>query len=95
MNLAHNTPQPATVCIVKYMGPTNTLGSRVKLSFPRYKKSIIIPYDHTLSHIDDMAVAYLRTLDVECEYTSHLSESEQILTISRLYSTPLALALGL
>lgn len=95
MNPAHNTPLPATACIVRYMGPTNTLGSRVKLSFPRYKKALIIPYDHTLSHCEDMAIAYLRTLGVECEYVAYLSQNEHVLTIGRLYNTQLLQAIGL
>lgn len=95
MSTAHIETKPATICIVKYLGPTNTLGSRVKLSFPRYGKALIIPYDYTLSRCEDMAIQHLRSLGVECEYSSHLSQNEQILTISRLYSTPLVEALGL
>jgi hypothetical protein len=93
-NSAHINPLPATLCVVKYLGPTNTLGSRVKLTFPRYAKSIVIPYDYTLSRTDDMAIAHLRTLGVECEHVSYLSQNEQALTISSLYSIPLAIALG-
>lgn len=95
MNPAHIETKLATICIVKYLGPTNTLGSRVKLSFPRYGKGLIIPYDYTHSKCEEMAIRHLRTLGVECEYSSHLSQNEQVLTISCLYSTPLVTALGL
>jgi hypothetical protein len=95
MNPAHNNPLPSTACIVRYLGPTNTLGSRVKLWFPRYKKAIVIPYDYTLSHCDLMAIAHLRTLGVECEYIAYLSKDENVLTIGRLYNTQLLQALGL
>ena len=44
---------------VKYLGATNTLGSRVKITSSRFKQSTIISYDHALNNIEEMAAAYL------------------------------------
>jgi hypothetical protein len=44
---------------IKYLGATNTRGSRVKITSDRFKQSVTIPFDHALNNIEDMAVAYL------------------------------------
>tara|TARA_R100000234_G_scaffold118158_1_gene98035 strand:- start:229 stop:522 length:294 start_codon:yes stop_codon:yes gene_type:complete len=43
----------------KYLGPTNTRDSRVKITDKRYKKSVTIPFDHTYNGVCEVAVAYL------------------------------------
>ena len=95
MNSARIETKPATICIVRYMRPTNTLGARVKLWFPRYKKAIVIPYDYTLFHCDLIAIAHLRTLGVVCEYVAYDEDVLTYLTIGRIYNTQLLQALGL
>lgn len=45
---------------VKYLGATNTRGSRVKITSDRFKNSTTISYDHALNNIEDMAVSYLQ-----------------------------------
>lgn len=47
---------------VKYLGATNTRGSRVKLIDPRMKTRKIIPFDYTLNRIEEMAQAYLTSV---------------------------------
>jgi hypothetical protein len=44
---------------VKYLGATNTLGSRVKITSDRFKQSITIPFDHQYNNCEDMAAAEL------------------------------------
>lgn len=44
---------------VKYCGPTNVRGSRVKIITDRFKQSVYIPFDHRLNNTEDMAAAYL------------------------------------
>lgn len=44
---------------VKYLGPTNTRGSRVKLTSELFSQSVIIPYDHAVTGIYKMAEAWL------------------------------------
>jgi hypothetical protein len=46
--------------LVKYLCPTNTLGSRVKLTLPRWEnKSLTIPYNYSLNNVSEMAETYL------------------------------------
>lgn len=45
---------------VKYLGATNTMGSRVKLTSERFNQSKTIPFDYTLNNINDMAAKYLK-----------------------------------
>ena len=45
---------------VKYLGPTNNKGSRVKLTSHRLKETVTIPYDYNLNHPLEMAEAYLK-----------------------------------
>ena len=44
---------------VKYLGPTNTLGSRVKLTSLRFGDSVTIDYDYSKASIVDMAVEWI------------------------------------
>lgn len=44
---------------VKYLGPTNTLGSRVKLTSLRFKDSVIIDYDYSKNSIVEMAINWI------------------------------------
>jgi len=45
---------------VKYIGATNTRGSRVKLTDTRFNnKSKYIPFNYSLNNINDMAAEYL------------------------------------
>ena len=43
----------------KYLGPTNTKGSRVKLIDKRFNRSKTIPYDYEFGHAVEVAVNYL------------------------------------
>jgi len=44
---------------VKYHGPTNTLGSRIRITSERFEQSITIDYDHSQNAIYDMAANHL------------------------------------
>jgi hypothetical protein len=44
---------------VKYLGATNTKGSRVKITSYRFRESITIPFDYALNSINEMAREYL------------------------------------
>ena len=43
----------------RYMGPTNTRGSRVKLVSDRFKESVTIPYDYSFNNTREIAIDYL------------------------------------
>lgn len=45
--------------IVKYLPATNTQPSRVRLSSPRFKQSIIITFDYSLNTCEEMAIHWL------------------------------------
>lgn len=44
---------------IKYLGPTNYTGSRVKIISERFEQSKTIDYDHKYSNINDMAAKWL------------------------------------
>lgn len=48
------------ILTVKYLGATNTLPSRVKITSERFNQSIIINYNYSLNSITDMAADYLK-----------------------------------
>ena len=45
---------------VKYIGATNTRGSRVKMYDERFKTSKTIDFNYSFNSIDEMAIAYLK-----------------------------------
>ena len=45
---------------IKYLGATNTKGSRVKITSERFKQSVIISYNYTFNSTTDMAQDYLK-----------------------------------
>lgn len=55
---------------IKYLGPTDTKGSRVKITTTRFKSSKTIPFDYSLTNIEDMAAAYLEARGYKVEGTA-------------------------
>lgn len=45
---------------VKYLGATNSRGSRIKLSSKRFNQSITIPYNYSENSALEGAITYLR-----------------------------------
>ncbi len=52
---------------VKYIGATNTRGSRVKINDLRFQRSKTIPYNHEHNCIADMAEDYLESRGIKCD----------------------------
>ena len=50
---------------IKYLGPTNTQGSRVQLTNERLSERKTIPFDYALNNIEDMAIAYLKSKKIK------------------------------
>lgn len=46
---------------VKYMGPTNTRGTKLKIESKRFGQSITLSYDYKIGNIRDQAVQYLQS----------------------------------
>lgn len=44
----------------RYLGPTNTRGSRVKLVSARFEQSVTIPYNYEFNNARDIAIDYLQ-----------------------------------
>lgn len=53
------TPAHTHIILVRYLGPTNTLGSRIRLTLPQLGKSRTLPYDYRFSTAEDGALAWL------------------------------------
>lgn len=48
---------------VKYLGATNTKGSRVKLTSHRLNESITFSYDYSIGNINKQAEKYLKSIN--------------------------------
>lgn len=45
---------------IKYLGATNTKGSRVKITSLRFKDSVTIPFNYQFTSIDEMFLSWLK-----------------------------------
>lgn len=45
---------------VKYLGPTDTRGSRIRMTLPRFECSKTIPYQDELRDSDDIVLSWLK-----------------------------------
>jgi hypothetical protein len=62
--------------LVKYLSPTNNLGSRIKLTLPRWgNKSITIPFDYDKNGIERMANAFLQNNNIDAESFCDIGQS--------------------
>lgn len=57
-------PPRFIACVVTYHGPTESRGSRVKLTLPRFKKSRVIPFDHSFNNSSDIASAFFHDMGI-------------------------------
>ncbi len=55
---------------VKYLGPTNSRGSRVKIEDLRFNKSKTISYDYQFNDAGDIAENYLKSIGIKVAYCS-------------------------
>lgn len=62
---------------VKYLGATNTRGSRVKITDCRFNKSVTIDYDHMYNSASDQAAAYIESFDI---YLTGATSSDGVTT---------------
>jgi hypothetical protein len=44
---------------VRYIGPTDYRGSRIKMNLPRFEEALTIPYDYEAKGAEDGAVRFL------------------------------------
>jgi hypothetical protein len=57
--------QNLIACTVRYIGPTDYRGSRIKISLPRFEENITIPYNYEAKDAEEGATMYLA--DNGCE----------------------------
>lgn len=50
---------------VRYVGPTDYRGSRIKISLPRFEERRCIPYDYEAKDAEDGAVRFLQNSGCE------------------------------
>ena len=53
--------QNLVACTVRYIGPTNYRGARIKLNLPRFGESLTISYDYTARDAEAGAVKFLES----------------------------------
>jgi len=65
---------------IKYLGPTNTRGTRIKIISHRFKENIIISYNYSLNCIADMAIDYLQKQGFKIVGQAETKEGYMIIT---------------
>ena len=53
--------------VVKYLGPTDTKGSRVKITDTRFYDSVTIAFDYTMDSVRDIAIQFLLNKKIKIE----------------------------
>jgi hypothetical protein len=64
---------------VKYLPVTDSRGSRVKITLPRFKVSKTIPFDHQYNNSEDIAIAFLNDNGVSIEGTAELDNGSVLI----------------
>lgn len=65
---------------VKYLGPTNNNGSRIKITDTRNKISIIISYDYEANNATETALKYLNSIGFRIVTKVCLERTDLLLT---------------
>jgi hypothetical protein len=64
---------------VKYLPVTDSRGSRVKITLPRFKVSKTIPFDHQYNNSEDIAIAFLESHEVSIDGTAEIDNGSVLL----------------
>ena len=73
---------------VKYLGATNTMGSRVKITDLRLNESVTLSYNYSLNSIKEMAVDYLvKERNITVDSFLCLNDDEYVLMTTDFEST--------
>lgn len=67
--------------IVSYLGATNTQGSRVKLTLPRFKKSRILPFDYRIGNTTLQAIQELGDNGIKIIAKAEIDKGNTILMV--------------
>lgn len=66
----------------RYLGPTNTQGTRVKIISHRFKDSVIIPFDYSCNNITEIAYNWLAKRGYDIIGAMEISGKDDILISS-------------
>lgn len=64
---------------VKYIPASNSRGSRVKITLPRFNVSKTTPFDHQYNNSEDIAVAYLQANGIVINGSAELGDQSVLL----------------
>lgn len=67
------------VFTLKYLGPTNTLGPRLKLTSCPFGQSVVLNRDYKFNSFNDQAVDYLRKRGFELTGVGELDENTDLI----------------
>jgi hypothetical protein len=65
---------------VRLLSATNTLGTRVSVTFPNTGRSKVLPYDYSLNSADEVATAWLSLKGVPPVGIANLGKGVSVLT---------------
>lgn len=65
---------------VKYLGPTDTRGSRIRIVDNRFNKKIILNFNSSYRSTYEQAEAYLLGCGIICDYQSEAGDEQLLLT---------------
>lgn len=74
---------------VKFFGPGNVRGSRIKIVDLRHETSETITYDHNGPRALDQAAAFIESRGIKLEAMALTANDSGILLLSKDFSTPL------
>jgi hypothetical protein len=74
---------------VRFMGPTNTLGARIRIRDLRRDDRVVIPYDYACGDVLEQGVAYLKSIGIEPDVILLADKLDCYLIGSEDFETPL------
>ena len=74
---------------VTYLGPTNTLGSRVKITDTRHNTNIVLSFDYAIGDTVKQSVDYLLKQSIKIDSFTWNTKTNVYTIFSKDFATPL------
>jgi hypothetical protein len=74
---------------VRFMPPTNTLGSRIRIRDLRREGKVIIPYNHAIGNVLEQGEAYLNSIGINPDVLLLADKLDCYIIGSKNFETPL------
>lgn len=87
-------PSYTVVIIVKYFGPTDHKGSRVRLEVPDLYRKITLPYDYALGSSQKTALKWCHEHKIDVVFTCDGNRNEMIFVVNPFCKKELSLLFG-